>query len=174
LIGLATERLELHAVPRERSFVPALHELLRDPEVMRWMNVPPHRDTWETERYLGAWSEHAHYGRGQACAVYERQGPVFVGLLTLSAESPHSVAFGGYLHRSAQRKGYAVEVTRAVTEWALANERTYRVSAQCDVRNDGASKVLERAGFTCEGVLKRAWEGFGEEPRDVFSYSVTR
>lgn len=172
---ITTERLELKSFPANSEvFARALHEICADVEVMRFMNVPPHADAWATSLYIGKCAELELYKRGRAMALWERGSGRFVGVLNLAFEQPHAVAFGGYLHRDTHRKGYGVEATRAVAEWALVDPRIYRVSAQCDVRNDGAAKVLERAGFTLEGRLARAWPGFGEEPRDVFSFAITR
>lgn len=176
-LAITTERLSLQPFPRNSElFNRAMHELLSNADVMRFMSMKRSADAWDTGVYLGKCYELEQYGRGKAFALWEREGVGrFVGVATLGFDQPHSVLFGGYLHVEAQRKGYGVEATRAITEWALALERIYRVHAQCDVRNDGAIKVLERAGFKAEGVLARAWPGFGgEEPRDVLSYSVTR
>ncbi len=174
MISLATERLQLAGFPRgERSFVPGLHRLLSDPELMRFMNMETHHEPWDTAVYAGECAMLERHG-GHACAIYERDGGAFVGVLTLAPDTAHSWIFGGYLQRTAHRKGYALEVTRAVAEWALTQERCHRVSAQCDVRNAAAVAVLERAGFELEGLLKRAWAGYGEPPRDAYSYAVTR
>lgn len=173
--SIATARLNLQPFPlNSDTFRVALHELLSDADVMRYMERERHADSWATSLYIGRAYELEQYNRGRALAIWERAGR-FVGVLSMASDKPHEIVFGGYLSPSAQRKGYALEVTAAIAEWAFANAHVRRLAAQCDVRNAGAAKVLERAGFQLEGRLARAWPGFGgEEPRDVFSYSITR
>jgi RimJ/RimL family protein N-acetyltransferase len=173
---IATERLQLRPFPKgNESFVLAVHTLLGDPEVMQFMNMKRSADAWDTSKYIGACAELERYNRGRAFALWDAKVGRLVGVATLAFDQPHSAVFGGYLYPSAQRHGYGVEATKAITQWCFAMPGLWRVAAQCDVRNGGAVKVLERAGFTLEGRLGRAWPGFGgEEPRDVFSYAVTR
>ena len=68
------------------------------------------------------------------------------------------------------------EAITAVADWALQQAPVFRISAVCDVDNIGSAAVLEKAGFVREGVLHR-WmmhPNISNEPRDCYSYSLTR
>lgn len=49
----------------------------------------------------------------------------------------------------------------------------WRVWATCDVENTASARVLEKAGFTFEGVLHR-WDrhNISPEPRDARVYAI--
>jgi ribosomal-protein-alanine N-acetyltransferase len=73
-------------------------------------------------------------------------------------------------------QGLMTEVLSAVADWALQQASVFRISAVCDVDNIGSARVLEKAGFIREGVLRR-WmlhPNVSDDPRDCYSYSRTR
>src|SRR5262249_30380864 len=53
-------------------------------------------------------------------------------------------------------KGYGGEAQRLLAEYLLAVYPIMRVEAATDVTNSAELKALERAGFTREGVLRKA------------------
>jgi [ribosomal protein S5]-alanine N-acetyltransferase len=68
------------------------------------------------------------------------------------------------------------EALTAVSDWALRQPSVFRISAVCNVDNIASAGVLEKAGFTREGLLRR-WmmhPNISDEPRDCWSYSRTR
>jgi RimJ/RimL family protein N-acetyltransferase len=54
-----------------------------------------------------------------------------------------------------QGHGYATEAVRAVLERLFTVQGLHKVSAECDARNVASARLLERLGFTREGVLRR-------------------
>ena len=58
------------------------------------------------------------------------------------------------LARHAWGRGYAMEVATAMTTLA-AELGIGRLYALCHLENRGSARVLEKAGFTREGVLRR-------------------
>ncbi|MEU4219667.1 GNAT family protein [Actinoplanes sp. NPDC026623] len=52
-----------------------------------------------------------------------------------------------------QGHGYATEAVRAVLDH-LFRRGLHKVSAECDARNVASARVLERLGFTREGLLR--------------------
>ena len=68
------------------------------------------------------------------------------------------------------------EAITAVAGWAFSDPSVFRVWAVCDVENRASARVLEKAGFLREGVLKK-WSlhpNISAIPRDCYSYSQTR
>jgi RimJ/RimL family protein N-acetyltransferase len=65
-----------------------------------------------------------------------------------------SVEVGYWLFVDARGRGVATRSVRAFTEHAFANG-IYRVEAHVRVGNEASERVLERAGFTREGVKRR-------------------
>ncbi|MGW7681985.1 GNAT family N-acetyltransferase [Kribbella sp. NPDC054772] len=62
-----------------------------------------------------------------------------------------------------QGQGYASEAVLGLLEYAFVERELHRVSAECDARNTASAKLLERVGFTREGLrlsntwIKREW-----------------
>ena len=83
---------------------------------------------------------------------------------------------GYVLARRWWRQGLITEVLTEVTVWALRQPSVFRVGAVCDVDNIGSARVLEKAGFVRDGLLRR-WlvhPNISNEPRDRYSYARVR
>lgn len=68
------------------------------------------------------------------------------------------------------------EAVRAVTDWTLEKDTSYRVWAYVDVANIASQRVLEKAGMTREGTLHR-WAqhpNVSHEPPDSYVYARRR
>ena len=68
------------------------------------------------------------------------------------------------------------EVLAEVARWAMTQPDVWRIGAVCDVENRASARVMEKAGLTREGVLRR-WlvhPNVSDEPRDCFSFARTR
>ncbi len=83
---------------------------------------------------------------------------------------------GYVLARAYWNRGYMTEAVREVTEWALTQPSILRVWAVCDVENAASVRVLKKAGFQQEGILRR-WlihPDISDEPRDCYCYAVVK
>ncbi|TDW15812.1 GNAT family N-acetyltransferase [Kribbella kalugense] len=57
-----------------------------------------------------------------------------------------------------QGHGYASEAVRGLLEYLFVERELHRVSAECDARNTASARLLERVGFTREGLrLSNTW-----------------
>lgn len=96
-----------------------------------------------------------------------------VGVISLS--SPNE-AWGtmdvGYSIRPAEwGNGYATNALEEACGYAFDERRMHKVYATTYAGNDASNRVLEKAGFTREGVLRE--EGFGEGKQvDVYRYGL--
>jgi [ribosomal protein S5]-alanine N-acetyltransferase len=52
----------------------------------------------------------------------------------------------------------------------------WRLQAFCDLENRASARVLEKAGLTLEGILRRymVFPNLGDVPRDVYCYAKVR
>jgi RimJ/RimL family protein N-acetyltransferase len=89
-----------------------------------------------------------------------------------------TVEIGYWIGASHRRKGFATEVVRSMTGWAIARYGLTRVNAHVFVTNLASARVLERCGFVREATMRRSaikdgqvldqWlYGFVPEGRDV-------
>jgi RimJ/RimL family protein N-acetyltransferase len=63
------------------------------------------------------------------------------------------VEIGYFVLRAARRRGYATTIARLLAEHAFSLG-IERVAAYVNVGNTSSERVLEKAGFTCEGVVR--------------------
>lgn len=70
-------------------------------------------------------------------------------------------------------RGYGVEAQRLLADYLFATYPIMRVEASTDVTNIAEQRALEKAGFTREGVLRKAQWRDGDW-HDLVSYSKLR
>lgn len=70
-------------------------------------------------------------------------------------------------------KGYCSEAVKIMIDYLFLSKDIGRIQAQTDPRNLASQKVLEKAGFKKEGILRRNFFTRGEW-RDAYIYSILR
>ena len=139
-----------------------------DPEVTRYLSWRPYEKveavaefilgslkTWETGEGHFAWA---------LCAGAE-DAPI--GSIGCSFDGGKAM-FGYVLAKPFWGRGLMPEALRFLVDWSLARPDIYRAWAFCDVENTASVRVMEKAGMTREGVLRR-WHvcpTIGPELRD--------
>jgi RimJ/RimL family protein N-acetyltransferase len=64
------------------------------------------------------------------------------------------------IHADHRGRGYGAEAQRLLAEYLFAAQTVMRIEASTDITNIAEQRALERAGFTREGVLRKAqWRG---------------
>ncbi len=169
-----TTRLVLR--PLERGDAKAIFEgYAQDAEVTRLLTWKPHAGIADTEAYLEAYA-----GPGQrdfvTYALLGRDDMALRGAFDLRDAGHGRVGYGYVLARRWWGQGLMTEALRAVGDWTLAQPGIWRIGDVCDVENRGSARVMEKAGLSCEGRLRR-WAvhpNLGPEPRDCLIYARVR
>lgn len=71
------------------------------------------------------------------------------------ADNLRQAEIGYTLAPDQQGHGYATEAVRAVLDHLFRVQGLHRVSAECDARNTASARLLERLGFTREGLRRQ-------------------
>ncbi len=79
---------------------------------------------------------------------------------------------GYWVHVNHTGRGYATELSAALTRVAFWVEHARRVEIRCDPANVRSARVPEKLGFTLEGTLRGAILGVNDEPRDVMVWGM--
>jgi RimJ/RimL family protein N-acetyltransferase len=171
---IVTERLLLRA-PIEADAVEVFARYAQDINVCRYMSWAPHRSIDDTISYLQSTVQGMEAGRQMNWLIRERASGHLLGSIGYGY-SGHRTDFGFCLARNAWGQGFAAEAARVVGNVALNEPGIYRVAALCDVENKASARVLEKAGFQLEGVLRRYYifPNLEETPRDVYCFSRIR
>jgi RimJ/RimL family protein N-acetyltransferase len=147
----------------------------QDPEVVRFVMWRPHRTLAETEAYIAdCLTEPAD--RARTYVLIAREGDRLLGSFALRRPQLHRLDCGYVLARPHWGRGLTTEALSEIAGWAMRWDRIWRIGAVCDVENLASARVMEKAGLEREGILRR-WlvhPNVSAEPRDCFSYALTR
>jgi ribosomal-protein-alanine N-acetyltransferase len=172
--GFRTARLVLRPiVPADAGAI--FDTYAQDQEVTRFLIWRPHQHRGETDAYI------AHClatppDIAQTYVLADVQNNTIRGALDLRQAGPHRLEFGYVLARPFWRQGLMTEALTEIVAWALAQPPIFRIGAVCDVENPGSARVMEKAGMTREGLLRR-WivhPNIDDNPRDCFCYARVR
>jgi len=72
---------------------------------------------------------------------------------------------------SERGKGYCTEATQLMVDYLFLSMDVSRVQAIISIGNKASERVLEKAGFTREGTIRRHVRG---ARRDAYLYSILR
>jgi [ribosomal protein S5]-alanine N-acetyltransferase len=171
---LETERLILR--PITRSDAPAIFSsYAQDPKVAHYVTWRPHQRLSDTETYIARCLA-APVDRARTYVLVGRAESRLIGAFHLRRPEPHRVDCGYVLARPLWRRGLMTEALAAATHWAISEPDIWRIGAVCDTENLASARVMEKAGLAREGILRR-WlvhPNVSPEPRDCFSYALTR
>jgi RimJ/RimL family protein N-acetyltransferase len=78
-----------------------------------------------------------------------------------------------FLNPPERGKGYCAEAVEIMVDYLFLSKNIVRVQAHMDVRNLASQRVLEKAGFSKEGTVRR-FKFIRGEWRDMFLYSILR
>jgi RimJ/RimL family protein N-acetyltransferase len=168
-----TQRLVLRR-PRRQDAQAIFTRYASDADVTRFLAWPTHQSIDATRAFLEfSDAEWARWPAGPYL-VESREENALVGATGLAFETPYRASTGYVFAKDAWGKGYATEALRAVVDIARSTGRI-RLYAVCHLDNTASWHVLEKAGFTREGVLRRHAE-FPNlrpgEPCDVLCYGL--
>ncbi len=147
-----------------------------DEGVTRFMTWQAHRSEDETLAFLRACLEEWSSGTGFPYVIEVGDGEAGpVGVLHLRNHG-HFVDFGYVIARPCWGRGYMSEALSTLVDWSLAQPQVWRASAFCDVENLASARVMEKAGMTFEGVLRRycVHPNLSAEPRDCRIFAKVR
>ncbi len=173
---LRTARLVLRRpVPADAE--PIFAGYARDPEVSRYLTWRPHRSIDDTRSHIAYFSRLWEGGDRRSYVIDAEGCPCAGGIDLRWTDEGRSVTFGYVLRRDHWGRGLMTEALSACIEVALADPGVWRAWAYCDVDNPASGRVMEKAGMTFEGVLRR-WALHPNvdprRPRDCRAYARVR
>ena len=112
------------------------------------------------------------YGWMLPYAIVDAETDQSVGMrqVNLTQVAFGRVTVGAWVAPSFRRKGYSLRSLNAVVDWLRTEKSVFRVDAFVHEANEASYRVLEKAGFEREGVL-RNWEVTEGKSRDMLSYA---
>ena len=149
----------------EREDLPLFAEWNNDPEFGGEFEPLEQNSLSEIERWYDGERE------GEWFIVETKDGKP-VGQIMYAPEGPY-LRIGYILHKSERGKGYCTEAVRIMVDYLFLSKNIVRIQSQTDPRNTASQRILEKAGFTKEGVIRKATFIRGEW-RDGVLFSIIR
>lgn len=85
----------------------------------------------------------------------------------------HFYTIGFIIVPGERGKGYCTEAVRIMVDFVFLSTPTVRIQAEANPKNVASQKVLEKAGFTREGILRKSFYARGKW-LDGIVYSILR
>ncbi|XVV09519.1 GNAT family N-acetyltransferase [Actinoplanes sp. CA-131856] len=152
---IATERLILRRF--RPTDAPVLAEYRSDPAVARYQSwdapFPLLRAETAVANFIASDPDQPGWFQYAIERVAERDliGDVAVHL----HDNAKQAEIGFTLASQHQKQGYATEAVRAVLDRLFRVQGLHKVAGECDARNVASASLMERLGFTREGLLRQ-------------------
>lgn len=153
---LETERLRLRQITHADA--QAFVDLYGNPEVMRYLILDPPCDSIPAAIYTIDWVN-GHYEQKHAARwgiTLKGGDDTMIGTCGFHFwDRTHRRADIGYdLNQAYWGRGYITEATHTLVRWCFDNLDLHRIQADCTQGNIGSERVLEKVGFTLEGIWR--------------------
>ncbi len=125
-----------------------------DPDVTRYVGWPRHRSVDDTRGFIQFAEAEWQRAPAGVYLISSRATGALLGSTGLGFETPFRASTGYVLAKDAWGHGYATEALRAMVD--LARELgVARLYAICHPDHRASIRVLEKGGFTREGIQRR-------------------
>ena len=158
MLCLETPRLALREhLPDDLA---PLHAMLSDPATTWYLPDMRRDDICETEAYLRSVmrDDEASFRLRYNLMIVAKATGKAAGSLSLhvldGGESGAHYGLGYFIRRDLWNRGYATEAVSAALDFIFSKD-AFRVTASCLAENLGSRRVLEKCGFSQEGLMKR-------------------
>jgi len=124
-----------------------------DPAVTRFLGWRTHRSVGDTQLFLACCDAEWRQSGVGPYLIQSRENGELLGSAGLRLVTPQQAAIGYLLARDAWGRGYATEALRALRDLAMYLG-VLRLSALCHPEHRASCRVMEKCGFTREGILR--------------------
>lgn len=159
---IETERLILRGP--EPKDLESVYEIHSDPEVMRYYGVLPYDSTAKAQKHLD-WLASLHRdGKGLRPVITLKGEDIYIGDVGYyDYEKKHNRAEIGYiLGKEYWGTEIMTEALAAILRYGFKEMNLNRVQALVDPRNKASRRVLEKQGFSFEGIFSEYEFEYGE------------
>ncbi len=163
--------------PQREDAPTAFAAYASDPDVTRYLPWKTYTDICTLEDYLSMqsqrWDNSEAPARHYLLCLNGTNTPI--GSIGMHFDK-HQIMFGYVFGKPHWGQGFATEALRHLVDWSLAQPEIYRAWADCDADNTASARVMEKAGMTREGILRRyrIAPNISPEPRDCIMCSKVR
>lgn len=154
----------------EQDDIPLYHQWINSPEISGIYNSLRQVSKQFLESAIN------NLGDNLQVFIVEKKDKTRIGAIvhSLVKAIPYETSEVGYfLVPSEREKGYCTEALKIMVDFLFLTKIISRIQAVTDIRNMGSQKVLEKTGFTKEGIMRNLIFNRGNW-RDCALYSILR
>lgn len=152
-----------------------VQQMCNDWEIAKTTLALPHPyPDGAAEQWIATHAESFEKGTLLSLAITLKPVGTVVGTVSLSIRDVHSRGELGYMiAREHWNRGYCTEAARALIDYGFDKLDLNRIQAIHFTNNSASGRVMQKAGMTKEGILRRYVRNRGEFV-DVVMYSILR
>jgi [ribosomal protein S5]-alanine N-acetyltransferase len=146
-----------------------------DPEVSRYVTWNQHQSISDTQEFVEFILAQYDSGRLAPWGIEWKETGKLIGTIDfVSWNTNHHFAEIGYvISRDYWGKGITTEAAKELIKFGFTNMGLERIQAKCFVENIGSERVMEKAGMSFEGILRKSMLIKGKH-RDLKMYSILK
>ena len=172
--AVETQRLLLRRpLPKDADAI--FQAYAQDREVTRYLVWLPHASVETTRIFIADCEKQWKDAKAFSYVITRKVDRESLGMIEFRLNG-HRADFGFVLARPYWGQSFMPEAVSVMIPIVLAQPSIYRVEATCDVENKASARVLEKAGLSREGLLRRniIHPNISPEPRDSLLYAITK
>jgi ribosomal-protein-alanine N-acetyltransferase len=151
-----------------------LLKIFGDERVMEYYNLIPLKTISDAEKIILHFQKKYSDGIGIRWGIVLKGTENCIGTIGVNNYTIHHRGSIGYdLHHSYWNKGFVTGALQAIIEYAFSELGVNRIEAEVMLGNKASEKVLEKAGFHNEGVL-REWMHWNDRYYDMTMFSLLK
>ncbi|WP_075617962.1 GNAT family N-acetyltransferase [Paenisporosarcina indica] len=168
---LETERLILRKVILED--IEDMHLYGSDEEVSKYVTWNTHETKSDTKDFVEFVLNKYENKQVSPWGIEYKENGKFIGTIDFVWWQPNQkIAEIGYvISKDYWGKGLATEVAKEIIKFGFEEMNLVRIQARCDVENIGSARVMEKAGMSFEGIIRKGIFVKGKH-RDLKMYSI--
>lgn len=170
---LETERLILRKITKED--IEDMYLYGSDEEVSKYVTWNTHETIADTKDFVEFVLNKYENKQVSPWGIEYKENGKFIGTIDFVWWQPnHKIAEMGYvISKDYWGKGLTTEVAKGLVKFGFEKMGLVRVQARCDVENIGSARVMEKAGMTFEGIIRKGIFVKGKH-RDLKIYSILK
>ncbi|MDX2419283.1 MAG: GNAT family protein [Xanthomonadales bacterium] len=155
---------DLHLRPSNDTDAESMFTMLSDPQSMKYWSDEPISNLEAAVEVLNKDLESDAQGNSMCWAVTLKGHDKMIGkcILFQLSQQNRRAEIGYLLNREYWRQGLMHQALEAVIDFAFNTLDFHRIEADVDTENTGSLGLLEKLGFTREGLFRERWFVYDE------------
>ena len=170
---LETERLILRKITLD--YVEDMHQYGSDDEVSKYVTWNTHETISDTKGFVEFVLSKYENNEVAPWGIESKEDGKFIGTIDFVWWQPnHKIAEIGYvLSKDYWGKGLISEAAKKIIQFGFEEMDLVRIQARCNIENIGSARVMEKAGMSFEGIIRKGIYAKGEH-HDLKMYSILK